>query len=91
MFLNLFVCSFKEGNTLRPDSSTKARLLFPQFKSVFTKQTPTTLPHLPPTPHPQITQIKITVPGVAKLLRELNPHKATGRALTASLTQFLLS
>ena len=75
---HVWVEPLKAGNTLHTNSNTKAKLLLQQFKSVFTKQTSSTLPHLPPTYHPQITQIKITTPGVAKLLHELNPHKAMG-------------
>ena len=75
---NIGVAPLREGNTLHTDSKNKARLLLQQFKSVFTTQTTNTLPQLPPTAHPTISQINITTAGIAKLLHDLNPYKATG-------------
>ena len=74
----------KVRGQLVSDSPGKAGLLLQQFKSVFTQDTYTTFPPPPPPPPvnsppvEQIEQIKVTTPGVAKLLRNLNPAKAPG-------------
>ena len=75
---NTGVSPLKVRGQLVSDSPGKARLLLQQFKSVFTQDTYTTLPPVNSPPVEQIEQIKITTPGVAKLLRNLNPAQAPG-------------
>ena len=37
-----------------------------------------TLPHMGPSPYPCLPDIEINIAGVTKLLKEINPYKATG-------------
>ena len=57
----------------------KAEILNSQFKSVFTHEN-IHLPQEPSTNIPPLSDIIITTEGVAKLLHDLNPNKATGPA-----------
>ena len=60
-------------------SRDKANLLNNQFCSVFNKaEEPNSLPDLGPSPFPPIPPTEVSVNGVIKLLKKLNPHKATG-------------
>ena len=56
-------------------SIEKAQLLNDQFKSVFISED---LQNLPSSPYLPMPEIIITIPGVLKLLSEINPHKASG-------------
>ncbi|XP_072051490.1 uncharacterized protein [Amphiura filiformis] len=56
----------------------KANLLNRQFASVFTKDDTSTLPDLGPSTHPPMNGIQITNQGIVKLLKNLNPYKASG-------------
>ena len=59
-------------------SKDKANILNNQFCSVFNKdEDTTTIPDLG-TPFPSINRIEVTANGVIKLLKKINPHKATG-------------
>ena len=71
------VAPLKENGKLFSDSESKARILLNQFKSVFTKQSTTTLPNLKPPPG-IIEPIKISPPGICKLLKNLQTNKASG-------------
>ena len=55
-----------------------AETLNNQFKSVFTTEDIYSIPDMPESPYPPITDINITTPGVYKLLSEIDPHKAPG-------------
>ena len=71
------VAPLREDGQLHSDSQTKANILVKQFKSIFTTATATTVPNLEkPTNH--IRPIHIDTHGVAKLLHQLNPNKASG-------------
>ena len=60
------------------DARMNANIMNNQFTSVFTSEDPSQpLPDLGPSPHPAIPDITITQERVQKLLRRLNPHKAT--------------
>ena len=60
-------------------SRDKANILNHQFCSVFNRdEDPSTLPDLGPSPFPSIDRIEVSTNGVIKLLKKLNPHKATG-------------
>ena len=57
----------------------RANLLNNQFCSVFNQVVDSNnLPDLEPSPFPQIPHIQVSVNGVTKLLRKLNPHKSAG-------------
>ena len=68
----------KDGSILHSDPKTKANILNCQFASVFTNDSSTNLPNLGPSLHPSMEDITVNILGVAKLLRNLKPHKATG-------------
>ena len=57
----------------------KANELNKQFESVFTREGPLSNDLLPDqSPHPTMSDIDITEPGVRKMLEKLNVHKAQG-------------
>ena len=69
----------KTSGQLHSDAPSKARLLSEQFKSVFTRSDPNTpIKTLPSVNAPTIGQLRFTSDGVEKLLRDLNPRKASG-------------
>jgi hypothetical protein len=72
------IAPLKEGNILHSDPKTKANILNRQFSSVFTDDASSPLPHMGPSLHPSMEDIVVNVAGVAKLLRNTKPHKATG-------------
>ena len=67
-----------ENNILRSTPREKAEILNRQFCSVFTDEDLTNIPHMGPHLNQEAPTIMVSVPGVEKLLRNLNPHKATG-------------
>jgi hypothetical protein len=75
---NTGVAPLKEGTGLVTDSQSKARILLNQFCSVFTKDDGSPLPEMQGPPQPTINDLVIQEAGVAKLLRNLNPSKASG-------------
>ena len=60
------------------DSKTKATLLLQQFQSVFTPEDNSALPPMNNANYPPIEDINISVAGVTKLLKAINPSKACG-------------
>ena len=72
------IAPLKDGNFLHSNLKTKANLLNRHFVSVFTDDGATTLPDLGPSPYSSMNNIRIKIPGITKLLRNLNPHKASG-------------
>lgn len=73
------VSALKKDGIAYSDALTKAELLNEQFSSVFTCEdinSPPTI--MGPSQYPDIPKLTITQNGVAKLLRNLNPHKAAG-------------
>ena len=88
---NIGVAPLKRSGGLY-ESKEKAEILNNQFKSVFTKPKPnisTTV--LPQRAGSTIQNLKITVEGVEKLLKNTNPSKAMGpdRIPTSSLKHAL--
>ena len=67
----------KDGITYS-DSATKSDLLNRQLASVFSNEAPGDLPDLGPSNTPDVPRITVSTPGVVKLLKDLNPNKATG-------------
>ena len=74
---NTGVSPLKQGGKLFSDPKTKANILLKQFKSVFTVEDQSTLPPME-SKATTINQIEINQLGVAKLLKDLKPHKAPG-------------
>ena len=60
------------------DAKSKARLLINQFKSVLTVDDGSPMPECTKKPCPAIGSITVTEEGVYKLLKEINPSKASG-------------
>ena len=60
------------------DNYGKANLLSNQFKSVFTKENLDNIPSLGPSPYPDVPSTVFTIPGILKLLNNVNPKKANG-------------
>jgi len=72
------VPTLKVNDTSYSDNLTKANLLNKQFSSVFTTDSHSSSPDLGPDSYPDICQIEISIDGVNKLLRELDPSKSQG-------------
>ena len=65
------------GCTLSEDSA-KANALNAQFASVFTREDTSVIPNLSGTAYPIMRPINVAVEGVASLLANLDPSKASG-------------
>ena len=63
---------------LQSESTKRADVLNDQFVLVYTREDIESIPQKGSSPHTAMQRIMVTINGVAKLLRELNPHKATG-------------
>ena len=72
------VSPLKKENISVSDSTTKANILNDQFASVFTSDTNDPIPDKGTSPYPDMSRLHITTNGVQKLLKGLNPHKASG-------------
>ena len=72
------VAPLKNGPNLHSDSASKARLLLNQFCSVFTKDNDIPPPEMTGPAYPDLAPLIIEEKGVAKLLKNLNPSKASG-------------
>ena len=60
------------------DTCQKAEILNNHYGSVFTKDDTNDTPVMQSNPFPTMFDYEISAPGVLKLLKELNPHKASG-------------
>ena len=63
---------------LQSDSQQKANILNDQFQSVYTRKNTEGIPDMGPSTPPDMNHITIHPPGIIKLLKELNIHKASG-------------
>ena len=72
------VSPLKQNGITHINPKAKANILNNQFASVFTIDGTSDLPDLGPSPYPSMEDITITNQGIVKLLKNLNPHKATG-------------
>ena len=65
---------------LQSESTKRAEVLNDQFVSAYTHEDTEIIPHKGPiySPYPSMQKIKINPSGVAKLLLDLKPHKASG-------------
>jgi hypothetical protein len=75
---NIEVAPLKERGHLINNSKEKAQILIKQFSSVFTREKVNKMPKTHRRIQQNIPNIKITQDGVAKLLRNINPSKASG-------------
>jgi hypothetical protein len=75
---NIGVAPLKERGHLINNSKEKAQILIKQFLSVFTREKVNKMPKTHRRIQQNIPNIKITQDGVAKLLRNINPSKASG-------------
>ena len=75
---NIGVAPLKDNTNLVSDSKGKAKILLKQFQSVFTPEDKSPLPPLKDNEYPDIGKITISIGGVAKLLKSINPTKACG-------------
>ena len=67
-----------QKGTLHSNPSEKANILNKQFQSAFTSEANTNIPVKGPSTHPTMEPIKISRDGVYKLIKNINPSKATG-------------
>jgi hypothetical protein len=72
------VSPLKRDGLSHSDSKVKAEILNDQFSSVFTHEDISTTPNKGQSPYPEMPPITVDNNGVCILLKELNPHKATG-------------
>ena len=75
---NVGISPLKDGGKLHTDSIKKAEILSNQFKSVFTHEDTTAIPHLQGPDYPTIPSLEVTPLGVTKLLNGINPKKVQG-------------
>ena len=74
---NSGVAPLRENGKLVSHTNKKAEILNKQFSSVFTSET--TPPHsFEESPYPSMPKINVSINGVTKLLKNLNPNKAQG-------------
>ena len=73
----LGVSPLKEDYNLHSDPKTKANILNHQFASVFTLEDNALSPDMKASSYTALESIHVSCNGVAKLLRNLKPHKAT--------------
>ena len=72
------ITPLSSNGTNHSDSVKKSNILNDQFTSVFTSEDKTSIPRLTPTDHPYAKPIVVNRKGVLKLLKDINPYKATG-------------
>ncbi len=85
---NCGIAPIKSDGITYTDATQKANILNKQFESVFSKPKPMNLRHQAeinliksgkhPTTSSKMDNINITLPGVEKLLKDLNSNKASG-------------
>ena len=75
---NTGIAPLRSEGTLHSNPSEKANILSKQFQSAFTSEANTNIPDKGPSTHPIMEPIKISRDGVYKLIKNINPSKATG-------------
>jgi len=68
----------KKDGLLHTDSKEKAEIMLDEFKSVLTPEDKSYIPTLSGRPHVSIDNLVINEAGVTKLLKGLDPNKASG-------------
>ena len=72
------ISPLRKNGIIFSQSKEKANILNSQFSSVFTKEDLDNLPDLGDSPHPSMPDFDISVNGIEKLLKNINPRKAAG-------------
>ena len=72
------ISSLQTTNGVVTTPAEKAEVLNDAFQSVFTTEDQSSLPTLPVSMHPPLSEISITEHGVFTLLSQIDPHKACG-------------
>ncbi|KAK3105404.1 hypothetical protein FSP39_024449 [Pinctada imbricata] len=72
------VSPLRSDGSLHSNPTDKAEILNQQFSSVFNTESTDNIPDLGPSPFTSVNNITVTEPGVLKLLKNFNPHKASG-------------
>lgn len=67
----------KDG-LLYSDPNVQSNILNEQFKSAFTCEDTSNMPDKGSSPYPTMPDIKVNTNGLIKMLKNINPHKATG-------------
>ena len=75
---NTGIAPLKENGKLHQEPQDKANILNRQYQSVFTDEDKSNIPEPSGTAYQSMQEIDITEEGVHKLLRNLNPRKASG-------------
>ena len=78
------VAPLKDNGRTHSDAMDKANILNRQYQSVFTRENTHDIPSLAGRPFPSMPEINIENARVYKLLRQLNPQKASGPDLLSS-------
>ena len=78
------VAPLKDNGRTYSDPIDKANILNRQYESVFTRENTRNIPNVTGRPSPPMPKIDIDNAGVCKLLRQLNPQKASGPDLLSS-------
>ncbi len=75
---NKGVSTLKENGIILSGPKDKANGLNRQFECVFIQETPMDPENVPIQEHTTTPEFNITTPGIEKLLKKLNIHKAAG-------------
>lgn len=75
---NTGIAPLRSEGVLHTNPEDKANILNKQFQSAFTSESDTTIPNKGHSTHPKMNAFKIYREGVHKLLKNINPKKATG-------------
>ena len=75
---NCGVAHLKKNGIMFTQIEAKADILNQQFASGFSHENTSASPDIGPCPYPDMPDITVNNPGIAKLLSGLNPHKACG-------------
>jgi len=75
---NFGIPPLKQNSELCANSKGKASIMLNEFTSVFTREDTSNIPTLNGQPYPSIENLQIHQDGVTKLLKDLDPNKASG-------------
>ena len=78
------IAPLKDNGKIHSDPLDKANILNRQYESVFTREDTRDIPPMTGRPYPAMPEIEISTAGVNKLLRNLNPKKASGPDLIST-------
>ena len=75
---NTGISPLKENGRLFSGAKDKADILGRQYESVYTNEDVSNIPEPVGEPYPPMKELHVSVEGVTKLLRKVNPNKASG-------------